>query len=118
MRRRRGYPLRIRVAAVLLLALVVWLLAACGEPVVGPVVGRNHHDASTWIYMQPVYSTRCSGNPMVCTQYQSGMVPVTQYTPERWTLVVADENDEGKHREVTVTQAVWSDPPARWEETS
>lgn len=73
------------------IAAAALLLTACSHgPKQGEVIGRDHSAAYTYVQMQPIYTTRCSGTPLVCVQVQAGVIPIIINEPERWRLKLKD----------------------------
>lgn len=83
---------------------VLLALAGCGGVSEGRVVAKDHIPEHTWIYMQPIYTTSCSGNPPVCTQRLVSYVPITMTDPECWRLTLRNGDDHG---DVCVDEATW-----------
>jgi hypothetical protein len=71
-------------------------------PIVGTVYNKQDNPPYTWLYEQPVYTNLCSGNPMVCTQVFSYFIPITEYEPEQFELIVL--TDTGKYRTAHVSR--------------
>lgn len=82
-----------RVAVALMLTLG---LAACGDKLDGEVTKKDLRAAYTFIYMQPITSTSCGGNPIVCRTMTTGYVPITMYVPPCYRLTVRQDNGESK----------------------
>lgn len=84
-------------------AVLVLALAACGAPDAGRVVEKQYDDADTWIEMRPTYTTTCNAQG-ICTQQQTGVVPIQHYDPEHWLLKLDDGDDSGW---ITVDERTW-----------
>lgn len=70
-------------------------LTACGGINSGTVVGKDYVPPREWVYMQPVYTTTCSGSPPVCTQHLVSFIPITMHDPECYRLKLDDGDDTG-----------------------
>jgi hypothetical protein len=86
--------------AVLALILAA-VLMACGGPVKGTVVGKTHEDAHTYIHLQPIPHTHCTGGKYPSCFTTFTYIPMPMTDDEDWYLVVRDA--EGKDHSVSVT---------------
>ncbi len=72
-----------------LIALVAILsLAACGDTLDGEVTKKDVRPGYTYVMMQPIYTTSCSGNPSVCTTRVSSYIPIPMRVPDCYRLYV------------------------------
>lgn len=96
------------VRKVLLALSLVMFVAACSDPPKsGYVVQKNYDDPDDWMYMQPIYSSMCSGNPPTCTQFLTGFIPIYGHDGPHWEFRVKDDADPKgkKHGWVEIDQA-------------
>ena len=70
--------------------LVATLLAGCGYPqdLEGEVTGKEFQQGYDYVYMQPIYTTTCSGNPPTCTSNLTGMYPIFYTVPDCYSITV------------------------------
>jgi len=54
---------RPRIAAAALAGMLALSLTSCGDDLQGEVTSKQVKPGYTYIYMMPIYSTRCSGKP-------------------------------------------------------
>jgi hypothetical protein len=85
--------------------LTVALLAAgaCGhfDPQSGYVTGHDFKPAHSIHHSDPIYSTSCSGKPLVCTSLLVGLNNWTEHIPDRYWIRVRDDatDKKGEHQE-------------------
>ncbi|MFF1701228.1 hypothetical protein [Streptomyces sp. NPDC058252] len=82
-------------------------LTACGSDVShGTITGKQHVRAHTYTYMEPIYTTQCTGSgaSQVCYSTISMYLPVTETDPECWRL---DLRDGKKTGHVCVSKTAW-----------
>jgi len=64
-------------------------LAACStDDLQGTVVGKEVEPGYNNTTFMPTYSTTCTGSPPVCTQSQTGVIPITSYVPTCYKIYV------------------------------
>lgn len=90
-------------AALLLVSLT---LAGCGDKLDGEVTDKVLVDGYSYTYLQPIYTTSCSGTPSICTTSFSYFIPMTAYVPPCYRLYV--KTDEGKEKHGCVEHSRWS----------
>lgn len=100
--------MRRRVTAGLVAVVALLALVGCGAPVRGEIVGKDVRPAYTYVHMQPIYTTTCSGSgsSRVCTSSVSGYIPIPMTMPACYRLHVRDEN--GKVRDTCLDEADWN----------
>lgn len=77
----------LRVCVVLVVGLLVF--TACGKnDLQGDITAKEHQPGYEYVYYQPMYSTSCSGNPAVCTQVLTGMLPIYYWVPDCYKITV------------------------------
>lgn len=66
------------------------LLAGCGyaQDLEGEITGKEFQQGYDYVYMQPIYTTTCSGNPPTCTSNLSGMYPIFYTVPDCYSITV------------------------------
>lgn len=83
-------------------------LTACGSSDIshGTITGKQHVPEHTYTYMQPIYTTQCtgSGSSHFCYSTISMYVPITETDPECWRL---DLRKDKKTGHVCVSQHSW-----------
>lgn len=88
-------------ARVALAAALLVLFAACGEPVVGTVVGKSYDDADTWT----TYRQSCTGSGSTRSCHQ---VPDQRFDPEHYELRVRLDSDPDKTKTVRVDPGTYT----------
>lgn len=78
------------------------LVAACGEPVVGTVVGKEYDDADTYLAPQQV-CVPVNGTTKCTTTMQQ------HYDPEHYVFRVQLDSDPGKTKKVSVDPTTYAD---------
>jgi len=81
--------------APLILVAAALVLAACGEPAVGTVVGKSYDDPDRVMHMQRTCSG--SGTSKVCSSY-----PVFSTDPAHYELKIRLDSDHDKTKTVRV----------------
>lgn len=85
----------------------VLTLTGCGSDIEhGTITGKRYVPENTYTYMQPIYTTQCSGSgsTQVCTQTIAMYLPVDMTDPACWRL---DLRDGDKTGHVCVSKKAW-----------
>lgn len=92
--------------AVALLAISGFTLSACGEPVVGTVIGKEYDDADTVRSTRQDCTTTTTGTGTTKTTKRTcKTVPTTKHERAEWELTV--QTDGGDVREVEISESAW-----------
>jgi hypothetical protein len=94
---------RSRTLSAVVLAAAALALTACGDPVVGTVVEKEHDAAETVRGTRKDCTTSTSSSGTRTTKCRT--VPTTTHEPEEWELTV--EEDDGDTAEVDVDREVY-----------
>lgn len=99
----------------------VLALSACDSVTHGTIIGKQDIPASSYIYMQPVYSTRCTTSYVTtrsssgaysqrpvrsCSQVQTGAYPIVEHHAGCYQLTL--KNSSGDTGTVCVSEAAWN----------
>jgi hypothetical protein len=92
------------------------VLTGCGSDLDhGTITGKRYVPEDTYTYMQPIYTTQCSGSgsSQVCYSTISMYIPISQTDPECWRL---DLRDGKKTGHVCVSKSAWekAKPGGSW----
>jgi hypothetical protein len=92
-------------AIAVVLALGLWVLLSRDPIAAGDVLDHRFEAAHTTTTFIPQYITICSGNPPVCRQQFSYMLPITSNHPDEWALLIDPYESDRDPEWITVSQA-------------